>query len=61
MLCESKHVNNKALYGHVLIWSLKQPFAKKRTGNLVKYNTGNNNNVLSKAKKKNNCVSANML
>jgi hypothetical protein len=23
MLCESKHVNNKALYGHVLIWSLK--------------------------------------
>ena len=59
MLCESKHVNNKALYGHVLIWSLK--VLEKKGGNLVKYNTGDNNNVLSKAKKKNNCVFANML
>ena len=33
----------------------------KKGGNLVKYNTGDNNNVLSKAKKKNTCVSANML
>lgn len=47
MLCESKHVNNKALYAQVLIWSLKQPFGKKVTGNLVKYNTCDNNNVLS--------------